>query len=169
MDKKQTVMSDKQNKGITYHIPKEASKDNLDILNGDSSVRETILFINGQLFYFAQREYEHHIESVHRQLGGQPLEPVWDEGTSMTTEQAVAFDFHGNQLETAQPLADPLTERELEILRLLASGCSTHEIAQQLVLSTGTVRWYLKHIFSKLDAHSRAQAIARARDFNLLP
>src|SRR5262249_18451028 len=65
-------------------------------------------------------------------------------------------------------LADPLSEREIEILRLLADGFSTNEAAQQLYLSTGTVRWYLKQIYSKLDVHSRVQAIARARELKLL-
>jgi predicted ATPase/DNA-binding CsgD family transcriptional regulator len=67
-----------------------------------------------------------------------------------------------------QPLFDPLTERELEILRLMASGAATHEIAKQLYLTTGTVRWYLKQIYSKLAVHSRIQALARARELKFL-
>ena len=66
------------------------------------------------------------------------------------------------------PLADPLTERELEILRLVADGLNSREIAQSLVLSVGTIRWYIKQIYSKLDAHSRAQVLARAREMKLL-
>jgi LuxR family maltose regulon positive regulatory protein len=68
----------------------------------------------------------------------------------------------------SQPVTDPLSERELEILRLLADGLNSREIAQRLYLSVGTVRWYLKHIYGKLDAHSRSEAIARARDLKLL-
>ncbi len=67
-----------------------------------------------------------------------------------------------------QPLADPLTTRELEILRLLASGLSTREVAQQLFLTIGTVKWYVNQIYSKLYVHSRVQAIARARELKLL-
>jgi predicted ATPase/DNA-binding CsgD family transcriptional regulator len=67
-----------------------------------------------------------------------------------------------------QPLIEPLSARELEILHLIANGLNSREIAQRLTLSVGTVRWYLKQIYSKLDAHSRAQALARARELNLL-
>src|SRR5690606_39253133 len=61
-----------------------------------------------------------------------------------------------------------LTEREREILRLIADGLNSREVAEQLVLSVGTVRWYLKQIYSKLDAHSRSEAIAHARELGLL-
>jgi ATP/maltotriose-dependent transcriptional regulator MalT len=67
-----------------------------------------------------------------------------------------------------QPLIEPLSERELEILQLLADGLNSREVAQRLVLSVGTIRWYLKQIYGKLNAHSRSQAIARARQLKLL-
>jgi predicted ATPase/DNA-binding CsgD family transcriptional regulator len=67
-----------------------------------------------------------------------------------------------------QSPSEPLSARELEILHLIADGLNSREIAQHLTLSVGTVRWYLKQIYSKLDAHSRAQALARARELNLL-
>ena len=72
------------------------------------------------------------------------------------------------RLKLNQPLDNPLTERELEILCLLADGFSTKEVSQQLFLSVGTVRWYLNQIYSKLSVHSRIQAIARARELKLL-
>ncbi|MFN8418606.1 MAG: response regulator transcription factor [Anaerolineae bacterium] len=62
----------------------------------------------------------------------------------------------------------PLSEREVEILRLLSDGLSNREIAEQLFLATGTVKWYLGEIYSKLHVNSRTQAIARARDARLL-
>jgi ATP/maltotriose-dependent transcriptional regulator MalT len=65
-------------------------------------------------------------------------------------------------------LSNPLTWRELEILRLIAHGVPTHEVAETLYLNLGTVRWYLNQIYSKLDVHSRVQAIARARELKLL-
>jgi predicted ATPase/DNA-binding CsgD family transcriptional regulator len=61
-----------------------------------------------------------------------------------------------------------LNEREREILRLIADGLSTREVAQELFLTVGTVRWYLKQIYGKLYVHSRTQAINRARELNLL-
>lgn len=57
----------------------------------------------------------------------------------------------------------PLSERELEVLRLIADGSSTSEVAKQLCLSQGTVRNYLSAVMTKLDATSRIQAIETAR------
>ena len=57
----------------------------------------------------------------------------------------------------------PLSERELEVLRLIADGSSTSEAAKQLCLSQGTVRNYLSAVMTKLDATSRIQAIETAR------
>jgi LuxR family maltose regulon positive regulatory protein len=66
------------------------------------------------------------------------------------------------------PLIETLTERELELLRLVADGRSNQEIAQKLFLAVGTVKKHLNNIFGKLDVSSRTQAIARARELSLL-
>jgi len=63
---------------------------------------------------------------------------------------------------------EPLSERELQVLRLVADGASTKEIAQQLVVAVSTVKTYLKGIYRKLDVHSRAQAVARSTQLNIL-
>jgi predicted ATPase/DNA-binding CsgD family transcriptional regulator len=68
----------------------------------------------------------------------------------------------------SQGLAEPLSERELEVLRLVAQGLSNREIARELVLSLGTVKTHIHNICGKLDAASRTQAIARARDLHLI-
>jgi LuxR family maltose regulon positive regulatory protein len=68
----------------------------------------------------------------------------------------------------AQPPVDPLTERELEVLRLLAAGLGNKEIAETLVIALSTVKQHLKNIYAKLDVHSRTQAVARARELGLL-
>jgi LuxR family maltose regulon positive regulatory protein len=65
-------------------------------------------------------------------------------------------------------LVEPLSERELEVLRLLASGLSNSEIAEELILSVGTVKAHVHHIYVKLDVHGRVQAVARARELGLL-
>jgi ATP/maltotriose-dependent transcriptional regulator MalT len=70
---------------------------------------------------------------------------------------------------TDKTLVEPLSERELEVLTLIVEGRSNREIADQLFLSVATVKWYLTHIYSKLGVESRTQAIARARQLNLLP
>lgn len=65
-------------------------------------------------------------------------------------------------------LLDPLSERELEILQLIAAGQSNKELAERLVLTVGTVKWHLNNIYSKLNVRSRTQAIARARELGLI-
>lgn len=66
------------------------------------------------------------------------------------------------------PLVEPLTERELEIMRLLAAGQSNRELAKDLVLSLGTVKTHVHNIYGKLGVGSRLQAVARARELGLL-
>jgi LuxR family maltose regulon positive regulatory protein len=73
-------------------------------------------------------------------------------------------------LEGSKPqnLIEPLTVRELEVLRLMAAGLSNAEIAKQLVVTVGTVKSHLKHIYGKLAVQSRTQAVAQARALGLL-
>lgn len=68
-----------------------------------------------------------------------------------------------------EPLIEPLTEREREVLHLLTDGCSNAEIAEQLVLAVGTVKFYTAQIYGKLGVRNRTQASLRARDLHLLP
>jgi predicted ATPase/DNA-binding CsgD family transcriptional regulator len=63
---------------------------------------------------------------------------------------------------------DQLTERELEILRLVADGLSNQSIATRLVVSPETVKWHVKQIYGKLNVGKRTQAVARARASGLL-
>jgi LuxR family maltose regulon positive regulatory protein len=75
----------------------------------------------------------------------------------------------GTAVGDSAMLVEPLSTRELELLRLLAAGLSTSEIAAQLFITPGTARNHLKSIFGKLEVHSRVQAVERARVLNLLP
>src|SRR5262249_48224849 len=68
----------------------------------------------------------------------------------------------------AQPLPEPLTERELDILKLMVRALSNQEIAHTLFLTVGTVKWYVNQIYTKLDVHSRHQAVQRAIQLDLL-
>jgi DNA-binding NarL/FixJ family response regulator len=78
------------------------------------------------------------------------------------------IDFFSAPRPVAPPQAFPeLTEREREILTLIAQGHNNTEIATRLVLSPHTVRNYVSNIFSKLQVADRAQAIIRARDAGL--
>jgi LuxR family maltose regulon positive regulatory protein len=67
-----------------------------------------------------------------------------------------------------ETLLEPLSERELEILRLLAVGHSNQEIAEILVIAVSTVKSHINHLYGKLGTHRRIQAIATARDLGLL-
>ena len=67
-----------------------------------------------------------------------------------------------------KPLEDPLSSRELAVLELLADGCTNREIAQRLFIALGTVKAHVAGVYRKLDVHSRAEAVSRARDLQLL-
>lgn len=78
-------------------------------------------------------------------------------------------------IETATPwdkkqgdLVESLSERELEVLRLLAQGLTPARVAQQLVLSPNTLKAHTQNIYSKLDVHTRIEAIYKARDLGLI-
>lgn len=65
-------------------------------------------------------------------------------------------------------LLEPLSQRELEILQLLAKGLSNRAIAERLFLALDTVKGHNRRIFDKLQVESRTEAIARARELGLL-
>jgi DNA-binding CsgD family transcriptional regulator len=68
----------------------------------------------------------------------------------------------------AQQLDDPLSERELEVLRLLASGRTNAEVARHLFVALGTVKSHTGNIYRKLGARNRVEALTRARKLKLL-
>jgi LuxR family transcriptional regulator, maltose regulon positive regulatory protein len=70
--------------------------------------------------------------------------------------------------DAAGLVLDPITERELEVLRLLDSDLSNREIAARLFVSLDTVKSHTRHLYAKLGVHNRHQAIARAKDFDLM-
>ncbi|HLX56467.1 MAG TPA: LuxR C-terminal-related transcriptional regulator [Ktedonobacteraceae bacterium] len=67
-----------------------------------------------------------------------------------------------------QPLIEPLSERELEVLQLITHGDSNQEIADRLVITLDTVKRHVTHIFEKLGVHNRVQAVAKSRALGLL-
>jgi LuxR family maltose regulon positive regulatory protein len=71
-------------------------------------------------------------------------------------------------LRPSSPLVEPLSERELEVLQLIAEGLTNREIASRLYVSLNTVKAHTRNIYGKLDVHSRTQAIALAREVGLL-
>jgi LuxR family maltose regulon positive regulatory protein len=86
------------------------------------------------------------------------------------------FDAEPHMITAAQEkvsptgdLVEPLSQRELEVLHLIALGRTNQEIARQLILSTGTVKAHTANIYRKLDVANRTEAVAHARQLGLLP
>ncbi|HEX6480587.1 MAG TPA: LuxR C-terminal-related transcriptional regulator [Ktedonobacteraceae bacterium] len=91
-----------------------------------------------------------------RQKAGEKSIPIVSTSLTHTPSQAVP------------PLPEPLTPREQEVLRLLASGASNQEIANRLVVSLTTVKKHVGSLLLKLAAENRTHAVARARELSLL-
>jgi LuxR family maltose regulon positive regulatory protein len=70
--------------------------------------------------------------------------------------------------QPAQSMIEPLREREIDVLHHVAKGRTNKQIADEMVLAVSTVKWYLRNIYGKLQVHRRTQAVARARELNLL-
>lgn len=87
---------------------------------------------------------------------------------SFVDELLYAFRSQDASASHVNRLIDPLTEREQEVLRLVAKGLSNREIAEALFVTLGTVKKHLNNIFSKLNVKSRTQAITRGRELGLL-
>ena len=132
--------------------------------------------IGGFLTLGDKVEVDRIITTIRTQLDSTTFQKAWTEGREMTLEQAITGALYRNDAAAAQPrqklrqpLADPLTTRELEILHLMAQGMSNRAIAERLILAVGSVKWYGSQICNKLQAQNRVQAVARARELNILP
>jgi len=102
------------------------------------------------------------------------LEHHLDRGTRHAALLREALDLLAGRRTTARardplyPRFDPLSEGEARVLRYLPTNLSAPEIANELYLSVNTVRTHLRHIYAKLGAHTRTEAVERARNFGLL-
>lgn len=89
--------------------------------------------------------------------------------TSYIVQLLAAFDGSGEAASSQdQPLIEPLTERELEVLGLIAAGRSNREIAGDLVIALSTVKSHINNIYGKLGVNSRTQAVARSQMLDLI-
>jgi DNA-binding CsgD family transcriptional regulator len=116
--------------------------------------------------------------SLGAELGAEAFEAAWVRGETSDLKAVIAGVLRqfaeSEELVDAvvplvdQPLIEPLSERELEVLGLMAEGLSNREIAARLYLAVGTVKVHASNIYSKLDVSNRTQAVARARKLALL-
>ena len=89
-------------------------------------------------------------------------------GVGVQDKSAIRIPSTSLRTGPQSALIEPLSQRELEVLRLLAAGRSNKGIAQTLVIAVGTVKKHLKNIYQKLNVHSRTAAVARARELDIL-
>jgi LuxR family maltose regulon positive regulatory protein len=87
---------------------------------------------------------------------------------AVTVPDAPPPEAAGQAPATIRAMADPLSPRELQILTLICKGLSNQEIGKQVFVSLSTVKWHNQNIFDKLDVQRRTEAVARARELNLL-
>jgi LuxR family maltose regulon positive regulatory protein len=83
------------------------------------------------------------------------------------------LEVFGAKMESAdesggEELDEPLNDREVTILRLMAAGRSNREIGDELYLSVNTIRWYASQMYSKLGAKNRGEAVAIAREMEII-
>jgi LuxR family maltose regulon positive regulatory protein len=77
-------------------------------------------------------------------------------------------DWRGQSSPASQPLIEPLSQRELEVLRLFKTDLSGPEIARELMIALSTVRTHTKSIYSKLNVKNRRAAVQRAAELDLI-
>ncbi len=111
------------------------------------------------------------IQTGSRQTIGQIVETllgVHREEITDAPQQASANGSSAQGADSVRVLFEPLTARELTVLRLIAVGRSNQDIAAELVITQGTAKWYVSQILGKLGVQSRTQAVARGQELGLL-
>jgi len=88
--------------------------------------------------------------------------------TPISNQQHLYRAADAVQVSAVSNLLEPLSDRELEVLRLLAAGLSNSQIADRLVVAVGTIKTHVHNIYGKLGAQNRAQAVTRAAELHLL-
>ena len=90
-----------------------------------------------------------------------------EQQTFMATQKK-DYSTGGLSINAGQVLVEPLSQRELEVLHLIALGKTNQEIAQHLVVARGTIKAHAASIYRKLDVTNRTEAVARARTLGIL-
>lgn len=137
----------------------------------------------------AQEELDRSLDALNRALNiphqGHYIRLFLDEGKPMAEllQLAVSKKIHWDEAKRLlrifdsvqknttianQPLIEPLSGRELEVLQYLATGLLNQAIADQLLVSLAAVKWHARNIYGKLEVNNRTQAVARARELGRL-
>ncbi len=103
------------------------------------------------------------------QLREETFTAAWGRGSQLDLDTVIEQLLVVSDVQTRQPLIEPLTDRELEILRLVADGLSNRAIAETLTIVEGTVKTHVHNLCQKLSASNRTQLTARARVLGILP
>ena len=127
--------------------------------------------IEAMYTYVPDRSLHRSQVAARSQIGKAAWEAAWAEGRTMTSEQAIEYALEQEVApEPAAPDTYPagLSAREVEVLRLVATGLTNAEVAEKLFLSSRTVDWYMSAIYRKLGIHSRTEAARFAVKHGLL-
>jgi predicted ATPase/DNA-binding CsgD family transcriptional regulator len=126
--------------------------------------------IRTDLDALAHVAYERDVAALKTYLGAEAYTQAWDEGSRMTSEQVltVTEPEHTAVFNVSSMYPDGLTVREVEVLRLVASGLTDAQVAEQFVISPRTVQGHLRSIYSKIQVNSRSAATRYAVERNLI-
>lgn len=111
-------------------------------------------------------EYEELSQAIRTVARGEAL--LQPQITSRVLKEFSRLSGLAGNRPRAQALAEPLTDREMEVLRLMASGATNQDIAEKLYIGLGTVKHHVRAIFGKLGARDRVQAVLLAQELNLV-
>ena len=100
---------------------------------------------------------------------GPRILPLLNEARSRGLHPEFLANIGATSVAPTKEPAVVLSEREVEILRLLSLGYQNHEIADHVVLSENTIKTHLRNVYSKLGTRNRTQAVARGRELHLVP
>jgi predicted ATPase/DNA-binding CsgD family transcriptional regulator len=116
-------------------------------------------------------DFQRSLAALRTQLGEKTFAALWSEGQRLTPEQALAARGPAPQAPSVKrsiPYPDELTAREVEVMRLVAQGLTSAQIAAQLVIGVVTVNFHVRSIYSKLGVHSRSEATRYAIEHHLM-